>query len=95
MNNMHLCGWTLNAKPVSCVSREADAAVVKSMVSAEREKAKSLPRSLAALIKRTEQHKATFSITRVAALPLHTLPRRVACNVPHRSAFGVREHGRY
>lgn len=42
MNNMHLCGWTLNAKPVSSVSREADAAVVKSMVSVECKKAKSL-----------------------------------------------------
>ena len=42
MNNMHLCGWTLDAKPVSSVSREADATVVKSMVSAECKKAKSL-----------------------------------------------------
>jgi hypothetical protein len=50
MNNIHLCGWTLNAKPVSSVSREADAAVVKSMASAERKKAENLRRSLAILM---------------------------------------------
>jgi len=50
MNNIHLCGWTLNAKPVSSVSREADAAVVKSMPSAERKMAENLRRSLAILM---------------------------------------------
>jgi hypothetical protein len=50
MNNIHLCGWTLNAKPVSSVSREADAAVVKSMASAERKMAENLRRSLAILM---------------------------------------------
>jgi hypothetical protein len=50
MNNIHLCGWTLNAKPVSSVSREADAAVVKSIASAERKMAENLRRSLAILM---------------------------------------------
>jgi hypothetical protein len=50
MNNIHLCGWTLNAKPVSSVSREADAAVVKSMASPERKMAENLRRSLAILM---------------------------------------------
>jgi hypothetical protein len=50
MNNIHLCGWTLNAKPVSSVSREADAAVVKSIASAECKKAENLRHSLAILM---------------------------------------------
>jgi hypothetical protein len=63
MNNMHVCGWTLDAKPVSSVSREADAAVVKSIASAERGEPKILPhlaRNSHLLIKERDSEKLLF-----------------------------------
>ena len=76
MNNIHLCGWTLNAKPVSSVSREADAAVVKSMPSAERKMAENLRRSLAILMMNGTAKSYLLFPSHVATDALHTSPHR-------------------
>ena len=86
MNNMHLCGWTLNAKPVSCVSREANATVANSQwLAPSFNTAKSLPCSEFLIIER-ESRKLLFFLqvcsrpvfcTRCRAMLLATCLERV------------------